>query len=149
MSEKRGNNNKSRSWRKTPPKNGESQVKTVFGKEVKWCDKCKSWTYTHDTQGHQDDKKKKSKKKSVSFAESNLMICESAAWLVEANTNSNSPSIKQYILFYVYFCLTIAILLGLPLDTFSLLHSSCNLMSIKSFISIHLNLSSINKFLSS
>ena len=75
------------------------------------------------------------------------MICEPAAWLVEANTNSNSPSIKQYILFYVYFCLTVAILLGLPLDTFSLLHSSCDLMSIRSFISIHMNSSSINKFL--
>ena len=147
MSEKRGNNNKSKSWKKTPPKAGESQVKTVFGKEVKWCDKYKLWTYTHNNQSHQDDKKKKSKKKSVSFAESNLMICEPTAWLVEANTTSNSPSIKHYILFYVYFCLTVAILLGLPLDTFSLLHSSCDLISIRSFISIHMNSSSIIKFL--
>ena len=133
-------------WREIPPKAGESQVKTVNGKEAKWCDKCKLWSYNHSTATHKDGKKKgrKKKQKSVSFAESNLVICEPAAWLAQVEFES-SPTPKKYFTLYVYFSLTLAILLGLPFNMFNTLHSFIQSTSTYKDIII-ISFQSINNF---
>ena len=110
---KRGTKAKN-AWRRIPPKSGESQTKTINGVTFKWCDKCKYWSATHGTDTHRKNKPKKGKKK-VTFAESNLVMCEPAAWVAIADVSTPSPP-NNFILLYFYLSITILVLSGLPVQ---------------------------------
>eukprot|EP00972_Heterocapsa_arctica_P004263 632762-Heterocapsa_arctica.AAC.1 len=126
-------------WRLKAPSNGEKQTKTVNGRTYHWCAKCENWTTTHSTQSHGKPSGKSGsrfnnnkKKKSKFTPETNLTSFEPAAWLVQANVQPQEPRTLE-LFKYLYFVLTVPILLGLPLPTFATLldayTQSTNLLS--------------------
>ena len=107
-------------WRRTPPKPGESETKTFNGKTSYWCDKCKAWTYSHGTSTHKTNMRRRPNRSNNKSAETNLVISEPSAWLVEATPIVKRPSwCLKDVLQYLYFLLTIPILLGIPVQTFT------------------------------
>ena len=127
-------------WRLKAPSNGEKQTKTVNGRTYHWCAKCENWTTTHSTQSHgkpfnkSGSKFNNNKKKKTKFTpETNLTSFEPAAWLVQAEVQLQEPRTLE-IFKYLYFVLTVPILLGFPLPTFVTLldayNQSNNLLSV-------------------
>ena len=108
-------------WIRTPPKAGESHTKTVNGRTYYWCEKCNKWVTTHNTETHRDNfRKGKGKKgKKVSFGESNIVLFEPSAWLAEVYKPEPTPFYKKPAVLYIYFALTVLVLSGLPVQSFS------------------------------
>ena len=44
--------NRPKSTKPPPPKPGESEIKTINGKKMHWCQKCDRWTVSHGTENH-------------------------------------------------------------------------------------------------
>ena len=116
-------------WKKKAPAVGESHTKVVDGKTYHWCKKCENWTPTHNTEQHtgpvsknQQKKpgKKRSKKNSNFSAETNLTSLEPQAWMVEFEREDPLFTFTN-LLKYGYFVLTLGILLGLPVPTYTTL----------------------------
>ena len=102
-------------WRLKAPGPNDSQTKTVNDKTYHWCQMCGNWTLTHSTQEH--GKGVGNKKKKVHFQpETNLSSLDPEAWLIEFD-EPQSPLTLLTALKYLYFVLTTAILLGLPVPT--------------------------------
>ena len=118
-------------WQTKAPSQNQSQTKTVDGKTYHWCDKCGNWTSTHTAQQHGKGFKKgkggaKSNKKKNNFApETHLSAFEPQAWIVEVD-EMNQPISLFNILKYIYFALTLAILMGLPVPTIMSLSEAYN-----------------------
>jgi hypothetical protein len=103
-------------WKLTPPKSGEPHSKVVNGRTFNWCVKCGNWTTTHDSNSHTGGTKQQEKKPNPIAAESNLAAWDPSAWIVEANVNSEPPSISVLsVLWYFYLVLSVGFLIGLPI----------------------------------
>lgn len=81
---------KTKHWRSTPPRDGDSPTKSIHGKTYRWCAKCTRWTTTHDTATHMGGKGSKGKPKenergSSTPSDANLnlfLVPDPAAWNV-------------------------------------------------------------------
>ena len=112
-------------WKLVPPKKNESHSKVINGRTYYWCAKCMNWTPTHKTETHRGlayyNNKKKGNKNN---AESNLAAWTPEAWMVETNVNdisdntSNNDGMK--LLVYIYFVITLPILLGTVAPQYSI-----------------------------
>ena len=121
-------------WKTKPPSAGESHTKIVDGKTFYWCGKCGNWTSTHTEQQHgqgnsskKPTNKKGNKKKSNFTPQTNLTAFEAEAWLVEIdNTNTSSHFTLLNLFKYIYFVLTLGILLGLPTPSINDLYTKAD-----------------------
>ena len=117
-------------WQLKAPSSKEGHSKVVNKRTYHWCAKCENWTSTHNTQTHgkgrtftkNNNQKFSNNKKKTTFApETNLTSFEPEAWLLEfekPSRNTNPFSILNLIK-YIYFVLTLAILLGLPIPNYT------------------------------
>jgi hypothetical protein len=105
-------------WKLVPPNPGEwPQSKVVNSKTFSWCVKCGNWTTTHDSNSHTGGTKQQEKKPNSITAESNLAAWEPSAWIVEANVNTEPPSISVLnVLWYLYLVILVGFLIGLPIS---------------------------------
>ena len=111
-------------WKLTPPKNVEPKSKKVNDRDFNWCDKCKNWTPSHETNTHTG---KMPSKASNGMTQANVLSpFEPQAWCVEASCSPSTKSIFQYL----YFVLSIGIFLGLRLPSFAILTESLDIIII-------------------
>ena len=112
-------------WKLEAPKSYESQTKLVNGTKFYWCEICGNWTSTHNTSQHgrSSKKGKKSDKRSKSQAETNLVTWDPSIWITQADLPQPSPShfTLTRVITYLYIIITLAILLGLPVPSFTML----------------------------
>ena len=116
-------------WKLIPPKDGEKDSKRVNGKMYYWCGICKNWTVTHRTSEHRGNSTfNNRKKKGKNVGQSNLAAWEPSAWLAEVDTSNPSlinaasdTKVDQLkLLMYMYFVITLPILLGTIIPHFSI-----------------------------
>ena len=111
-------------WRMKPPGQNQGLTKTVDGRTYHWCEKCGNWTTTHTGQKHGKGRFKRSngpksnKKKKAFTPETHLTSFDPEIWLTEIDDQPSPISIIN-IIKYSYFVITMAILMGLPLPTFT------------------------------
>ena len=75
---------KKKSWRRTPPASGSSETITKDGRTYYWCGICKRWTETHGTANHQVGFKKDSKNEtSIDNANASLAV-DASIWVCSA-----------------------------------------------------------------
>ena len=74
---------KARSWKFTPPGEGEAMTKKVKENVFNWCAKCKRWTTTHTTITHTSGKKNEGGKQ----AHASLLELDPSAWCLSTEVD--------------------------------------------------------------
>ena len=87
------NKKKEKSWKYTPPKDGEASEKKVRGTTFYWCGKCKRWTTTHTTEEHGKKKKASDNKE----AAASLLEIDPSAWYLSKESERVTHSMQRRI----------------------------------------------------